>query len=144
MGKNESKNKTDNKKMKIFERGKLFGTWQIKMLLIAWVTYASFYLLRVNYSVAIPVIQAEFGFSKTDVGIIATSLLLAYAVGQFINGQLGDKFRARRIIALGLITSAILNVLFGFSGLFFIGVTFIWVMATIWALNGYFQSPVSP
>jgi sugar phosphate permease len=82
------------------------------MLLMAWGTYASFYLLRVNYSVAIPVIQDEFGFSNTDVGIIATSLLLAYAVGQFINGQLGDKFKARRIIALGLITLAILNIIF--------------------------------
>ncbi len=140
MVKNENKNKNDNKKMKIFERGRLFGSWQIKMLLMAWGTYASFYLLRVNYSVAIPVIQDEFGFSKTDVGIIATSLLLAYAVGQFINGQLGDKFKARRIIAFGLITSAILNFLFGFSGTFVVGFAFIWTMAIIWALNGYFQS----
>ena len=127
-------------KIKAFERGKLFGSWQIKMLLMAWITYASFYLLRVNYSVAIPVIMKEFSFSKTQVGIVATSLLLAYAVGQFINGQLGDKFKARRIIALGLITSAILNILFGFSGVFVVGLAFIWVMAIIWAFNGYFQS----
>jgi sugar phosphate permease len=136
----KSKKKSNNDKINTFERGKLFGSWQIKMLLIAWVTYASFYLLRVNFSVAIPKIIDEYGFSKTEVGIVATSLLLAYAVGQFINGQLGDKFKARRMITLGLITSVLLNILFGFSGIFFIGIAFIWIMAIIWALNGYFQS----
>jgi len=138
--KKETKKKDINEKIYAFNRGKLFGTWQIKMLLVSWATYASFYLLRVNYSVAIPEIINEYGFTKTELGIVATSLLLAYAVGQFINGQLGDKFKARRIIAFGLIISAILNIFFGFSGMFFTGVTFIWIMATIWAFNGYFQS----
>ena len=136
----EDKKKNTNEKIKAFNRGKLFGSWQIKMLLTAWITYASFYMLRVNYSVALPLIQDEFGFSKTEVGIVASALLAAYAIGQFVNGQLGDKFKARRMIALGLIASAILNVLFGFSGIFFTGVAFIWVMAVIWGLNGYFQS----
>jgi sugar phosphate permease len=137
---NDSKKKNNNEKINAFNRGKIFGTWQMKMLLTAWITYASFYLLRVNYSVALPLIQEEFGFSKTEVGIVASSLLAAYAIGQFINGQLGDKFKARRMIAVGLITSAFLNILFGFSGTFFVGVTFIWVIAIIWGLNGYFQS----
>ncbi|UCH72310.1 MAG: MFS transporter, partial [Thermoplasmatales archaeon] len=138
MNKQEKQNK--NEKMKIFDRGVLFGSWKIKMLLMAGITYASFYLLRVNYSVALPLIKDEFGFSNTDVGIIASSLLAAYAIGQFLNGQFGDKFKARRMIALGLITSAILNVLFGVSGIFLLGILFIWTMAIIWGLNGYFQS----
>lgn len=136
----DSNKKSTDEKVKSFNRGKLFGTWQMKMLLTAWITYASFYLLRVNYSVAIPIIQNEFGFSKTEVGIVASALLAAYAIGQFVNGQLGDKFKARRMIALGLIASAILNILFGFSGVFIAGTAFIWAMAIIWGLNGYFQS----
>ena len=107
-----AKKENNNEKMKTFSRGKLFGSWQIKILLTSWITYASFYLLRVNYSVALPLIQDEFGFSRTDVGIVASSLLAAYAIGQFVNGQLGDKFKARRMIAVGLITSATLNILF--------------------------------
>jgi sugar phosphate permease len=134
------KKENSDEKMRVFSRGKKFGSWQLKMLLTAWITYASFYLLRVNYSVAIPVIQTEFGFSKTEVGIVASALLAAYAIGQFVNGQLGDKFKARRMIALGLFTSALLNILFGFSGIFIVGIVFIWAMSIIWGLNGYFQS----
>jgi sugar phosphate permease len=110
------------------------------MLLFAWITYASFYLIRVNYSVALPLIIDEFGYTETEIGLVATCLFAAYAIGQFINGQLGDKFRARRIIALGLITSAVLNILFGTSSLFIGGLALIWTFAIIWFLNGYFQS----
>ena len=51
-----------------------------------------------------------------------------------------NKFRARRIIALGLITSAVLNILFGTSSFFIGGMALIWTFAIIWFLNGYFQS----
>lgn len=84
-------------------------------------------------SIAAPGIMAEFGYSKTVMGGIMTALLIAYAAGQFINGQLGDKFGARKLITLGILASAILNIIFGFSR----GIT---LMIVIWALNGYFQS----
>jgi len=140
MAKKEEQNKGNNEKMNTFNRGVKFGSWKMKILIFSWITYASFYLLRVNYSVALPLIQDEFGFSNTDVGIVASSLLAAYAIGQFVNGQLGDKFKARRMIALGLITSAVLNILFGISGIFLAGTAFIWSIVIIWGLNGYFQS----
>jgi len=75
----------------------------------------------------------EFGYSRTMMGGIMTAFLIAYAAGQFINGQLGDKFGARRLITFGILVSALLNIAFGFSP----GIT---VMIAIWALNGYFQS----
>jgi len=141
MVKKESENKTaNNEKMKVFDRGVKFGSWKMKTLMFAWITYASFYLLRVNYSVAIPMIETEFGFTPTQTGLIATCLFAAYAIGQFINGQLGDKFKARRMIALGLITSAVLNILFGTTALFLGGLALIWSFAILWFLNGYFQS----
>ena len=136
----KGKNKSNDEKMNVFNRGAEFGSWKIKMLLFAWITYASFYLIRVNYSVAIPMIQDEFGFTKTELGLVATSLFFAYAIGQFINGQLGDKFKARRMIAFGLIFSVLLNILFGFSGIFLGGMVFLWSIVIIWGLNGYFQS----
>ncbi|MCK5051301.1 MAG: MFS transporter [Candidatus Cloacimonetes bacterium] len=108
--------------------------WQKKMFWMMWITYASFYLLRVNISIAMPSIMSEFGLTKTNMGVVLTSLFFAYAIGQFINGQLGDKINARRIITFGLISSAILNIIFGFAAGSLI------LMAVLWGLNGYVQS----
>jgi sugar phosphate permease len=117
----------------INSKAKLLKAWQSRVFLVLWITYASFYIGRVNFSVALPGIMAEFGWTKADVGAIGTALFWAYAIGQFINGQLGDKFGSRVIITVGLTVSALMNLLFGFSQA-------IGVMIIIWAVNGYFQS----
>ncbi|MBI5465419.1 MFS transporter [Candidatus Gottesmanbacteria bacterium] len=108
--------------------------WQKKILATAWITYASFYLLRVNMSVAIPGIIKEFGFSKTEVGSILSALFFVYAAGQFINGQFGDNFSAKKLVAIGLFGSTLLNFIFGYTN----GILL--VMILIWGLNGFFQS----
>jgi len=112
----------------------LIGTWQKKMFWLMWVTYASFYLCRANISIAMPKIMEEFSLTKTDMGLVLSSLFLLYAIGQFINGQLGDKLNSKRIITLGLLSSAVMNIVFGFSG----GI--LGLMVVIWGLNGYFQA----
>ncbi|MBA7625444.1 Glycerol-3-phosphate transporter [subsurface metagenome] len=84
-------------------------------------------------SIAIPGIMDEYGYTKTTMGLILTALFGAYAFGQFVNGQLGDKFGGRIMVSLGLILSAVFNLLFGFSSIFT-------AMVVIWALNGYVQS----
>lgn len=111
----------------------LFSYWRKRIFISVWITYGTFYLTRVNMSIAIPGIMEEFGYSKTLMGGILTCLFAAYAIGQFINGQLGDRFGARRLISLGLLCSGILNILFGFTNAFT-------AMMLIWGLNGYFQS----
>jgi sugar phosphate permease len=116
----------------VAERG--FKYWRKRILLTTWITYAIFYLARVNMSVAMPGIMAEFGFSKTEMGGVLTALLAMYAIGQFVNGQLGDKFGARKIITLGIMGSAAMNLIFGFVP----GTLFLMIL--LWGLNGYFQS----
>lgn len=111
----------------------LFTYWRKRVFMSVWITYGTFYLTRVNMSIAIPGIMKEFGYSKTTLGIILTCFFTTYAIGQFFNGQMGDKFGARRFIALGLLMSGILNIIFGFT-------TTITMFMLIWGLNGYFQS----
>lgn len=110
-----------------------FKHWRSRIFLTTWITYSAFYLCRVNMSIAAPGIMDDFGYSKAAMGGVMSALLIAYAIGQFINGQLGDKFGARSLITIGVLGSALLNIAFGFSS----GIT---VMIVIWALNGYFQS----
>ena len=115
------------------QQAKIFTDWQRRIFLLLWITYASFYLGRVNFSVALPGIMADFGWTRTDVGAVGTALFWAYAIGQFINGQLGDRLGARVMITIGITISALMNLLFGFSQA-------IGVMILIWGINGYAQS----
>jgi len=111
-----------------------FKYWRKRILLTAWITYACFYLCRVNMAIAIPGITEEFGITKTQMGSVLTALFTMYALGQFVNGALADKIGARRLITVGILASAILNIIFGFTN----GV--LSLMILIWGLNGFFQS----
>ncbi len=111
-----------------------YNSWRRKIFWLVWVNYAAFYLVRVNISVAIPRMIEEYGISKTLMGSVLTVFFIAYAVGHFINGQLGDKLGGRKLIAIGLIISAIINIIFGFMA------GNIALMILLWGLNGYFQS----
>ncbi len=111
----------------------LLKYWRKRVFISVWITYSAFYLTRVNMSIAIPGIIKEFGYSKTVMGGLLTSLFITYAIGQFINGQLGDRFGARKLISFGLLVSGLLNIIFGFNSA-------ITAMMIIWGLNGFFQS----
>ncbi|MDH5734318.1 MAG: MFS transporter, partial [Candidatus Bathyarchaeota archaeon] len=110
-----------------------FKRWQLKIFAIAWTTYALFYLTRANLSIAVPGIMDEYGYTKTMLGSVGSALFATYAIGQFINGQLGDKFGARKLVTIGIIVSALANIAFGFT-------TTIFMMILLWAINGYFQA----
>jgi sugar phosphate permease len=110
-----------------------FDSGQRMALWVLWLTYGSFYFCRNNLGVALPGIQAELGYSKAELGTVLMALKLSYGVGQFINGQLAERWPPRRMLALGLLASAALNVVFGWvSALYFL--TF------VWACNGYVQA----
>ena len=105
----------DTTKMTKDEIVSAWKSWQIRTFVTIWFTYGSFYLCRANMSFALPGLSAEFGFSKTLLGLLGTSLFIAYSLGQFINGQLGDKYGARKLVFIGMIGSALLNIVFSFS-----------------------------
>ena len=110
-----------------------FRRWQWRTFVISWLTYASFYLCRVNIAVALPAIQADLGWDTSTVGWIGSVFLWVYALGQLINGTLGQKAGARWFVGAGMLVSAICNAAFGASSGF-------WVMVALWGLNGWAQS----
>jgi MFS transporter, OPA family, glycerol-3-phosphate transporter len=123
----------DSTKMTTDEIMSAWKSWQVRTFVTIWITYGSFYLCRANMSFALPGLSAEFGLSKTLLGLLGTALFIMYSMGQFINGQLGDRFGARRLVFIGMIVSALLNIVFSFSTAFAF-------MLIVWGLNGYFQS----
>ncbi len=108
--------------------------WRARIFITVWVTYMTYYLGRVNIGIAKPFIMAEFSIDPATFGLVGTALFIMYAIGQFVNGALGDKFGAQRFVAIGLIVSSIINLLFGFTN------GLVWMMFILWGLNGFFQS----
>lgn len=95
--------------------------------------YLFYYTGRQTFGFAIPGIQAELGISKQMLGWISAALLWCYAAGQMINGNLGDKFGGRRMMALGAVASFTLNWLTSFGAGFK-------SLAAAWGINGLAQS----
>jgi MFS transporter, OPA family, glycerol-3-phosphate transporter len=110
-----------------------FEQAQWRMLLATMFCYVFFYTGRQTFGFAIPGINEELGISKTQLGWISTAMLWSYAVGQAINGNLGDKFGGRRMMSLGAFVSCGLNWVVSFSQ----GVVGLLIP---WAANGYAQS----
>jgi len=110
------------------------GRWRRRVMVVCFVTYACYYLGRVNLAVTLPALRLAFGWDKAAVGIIGTAFYWAYAAGQLVNGALGDRFSPRRLVAIGLVVSALLNLAFGSAW----GVLPLLVL--LWALNGWAQS----
>ncbi|XP_067024606.1 sugar phosphate exchanger 3-like [Acropora muricata] len=72
-------------------------------------------------------------------GAMDTTFLLAYAVGLYISGILGDRFNLTRVLAFGMCSSAVMVFMFGTVSKW-IGVYNIWYYGVFMALNGLFQS----
>lgn len=103
------------------------------MLLAAMFCYFFFYTGRQTLGFAIPGIQRELGLSKESLGWASACLLWCYAIGQAINGNLGDKFGGRRVMTAGAVLSCAANWVVSFA----VGIK---TLAIPWGVNGYFQA----
>jgi len=99
---------------------------------MCWFSYAAAYLCRVNYSVSMPYLMAEYGWDKAHAGVVAGGFFWAYACGQLINGIIGDRFSPRWFVGSGIAVAGIANLLIPYAGGNWIPV--------LWTVNGFFQS----
>jgi OPA family glycerol-3-phosphate transporter-like MFS transporter len=108
--------------------------WQVQTFALLWTAYASYYLCRMNFAVAQPLILAEFpDWSAAQVGWIPSVYAAVYAVGQFVNGQLGEKLGARRMMTVAMALAALSNLAFSMTSSYT-------MMLVLWGINGYAQS----
>src|SRR5437879_2775897 len=85
------------------------------VFVVTWLAYATSYLGRKGFSVAKIRIAAQLGLSDGALAAVDTAYLIAYAVGQFVSGALGDRIGSRALVAGGLFFSAAACALFGFA-----------------------------
>lgn len=110
-----------------------FDQYKWRALIGVTFCYLFYYTGRQTLGFAIPGIQHDYGLSKYEIGWISATMLWCYAGGQFINGNLGDKFGGKRMMIAGAILSLAANWVFSFGHSF-------WFFMLAWGANGYFQS----
>ncbi|MDR0630518.1 MAG: MFS transporter [Holosporales bacterium] len=116
---------------------KLFKYWRFRTLYSIIIGYALFYLIRQNFSIAIPAICAELNITKSDIGTVMSTASILYGLGKCFFGFIGDRYSARYVMSIGLFLSAIMNIFVGFSSA-------VSAFAIFWALNHCFQSMGAP
>ncbi|MBR1872750.1 MAG: MFS transporter [Bacteroidales bacterium] len=79
---------------------------RLQVFLGAFIGYAGFYIVRKNFSMAIPEL-ASFGFGKDELGIVLSMNAIAYALSKFLMGSVSDRSNARVFLPLGLVMAAI-------------------------------------
>lgn len=95
--------------------------------------YVGYYLCRGNLSAAFPLMHTEFGYSNTQLGLIASSSEIAYAIGKFINGPAADRFGGRRIFLVGMLGTIVMNLVFS-------QMRSLTAFVVVWCLCRYFLS----
>lgn len=75
------------------------------------VSYLAVYIAR-NILGAVTPKMTEDGFSLDYIGSVTAIYLLSYALGQLINGSIGDYIKAKYMICFGLFSAGVANILF--------------------------------
>lgn len=75
------------------------------------ISYLAVYIARNILSVVTPQ-MIEAGYTEAYIGSISSLYFISYAIGQLINGFIGDKIRAKWMLFMGLSGAACTNLLF--------------------------------
>ncbi len=99
------------------------------------VGYAGYYLVRKNFSLAMPHLIEE-GYSRTALGFALSGVAIAYGLSKFFMGNVSDRSNARLFMTTGLILSALTMIAMGLlpAATGSVGIMFGLLLA-----NGWFQ-----
>ena len=98
-----------------------------------WITYALFYLGRVNFSVVLPSLAIALDVSRAEVGALGTVFFWVYGISHFVSGEIGSHVSPFRMVGAGLLIIALVNIAFSFQ-------TALLAMLLLWGINGIGQS----
>lgn len=94
--------------------------------------YGMYYVVKMTIGVAKKP-MLEYGFTASQLGQIGAALLIAYAMGKFVHGFLGDRVNVKKLVPTGLLGCAVINIILGFTPFFY-------AFLVLWFVNGWFQS----
>lgn len=106
--------------------------WRWRTFYGMYIGYIFYYFSRKSFTFAMPSLMNDLGFTKGDLGILASILSITYGASKFLSGVVSDRSNPRYFMGIGLILTGVLNIFFGMS-------SSILFLAIFWGLNGYFQ-----
>lgn len=116
---------------------KLDGKNSKKLICLCSLAYFVSYLTRINFAAVIAAIISDGYIEKAAAGAVTTVGFITYGVGQLISGKLGDRYDPKRLMTLGFVTTAVMNLLIPF-------VKGAVPMCIAWGINGLAQSLMWP
>lgn len=109
-----------------------YRTWRLRTLYSMFVGYALYYFTRKSFSIAMPGIILDLGYTKSELGILGSVIALTYGFSKFFSGILSDRSSPRYFMAVGLMITGVINIIFGMSSSLIL-------FTLLWGLNGWFQ-----
>ncbi len=109
-----------------------YHRYRIRALLGVFIGYVGYYFVRSNFTLSTPMLKHELHLSATEIGMLGSCLLIAYGLSKGVMSMLADKADPKRFMVMGLLLSAVVNLMLGFSNAF-------WMFASLVVLNGILQ-----
>ena len=126
---------------------KLFKALGFQTFLAGTIGYSLYYVCRTSLNVVKKPILDSGMLDASQLGLIGSVLLFAYAIGKFVNGFLADHCNIKRFMATGLVVSAAANFtlgILGFASETMPTMLLCTLFAIIWGINGWSQSMGAP
>ncbi len=79
---------------------------RLQVFLGIFIGYAGFYIVRKNFSMAIPGLEA-LGFKTEELAVVLSMNAIAYGFSKFLMASVSDRSDARKFLPLGLVMAAL-------------------------------------
>ncbi len=100
------------------------------------ISYLAVYIARNVLGAVTPQMTESGAFTTEGIGSLSSIYFITYAVGQLINGWIGDRIKAKYMLSAGLIMAGVCNLLFSLFAQS-------WAVAyCAYALTGFFLSMI--
>lgn len=90
--------------------------WRVHIMFGLYGGYGVLYLMRKSLNHVMPAIVADQGLAIADVGLLGSLFYGVYGCSKLVSGLVSDQSNPRYFMALGLLVSALVNILSAFSG----------------------------
>ena len=139
--------KPSSVKVEDAKQEKLFKAFGFQTFLAGTIGYSLYYVCRTSLNVVKKPIIDSGMLDASQLGLIGSVLLFAYAIGKFVNGFLADHCNIKRFMATGLVVSAAANFtlgILGFASETMPTMLLCTLFAIMWGINGWSQSMGAP
>ncbi|VDR32852.1 G-3-P permease [Arthrobacter agilis] len=115
---------------------KRYPKLRLQVFMGIFIGYAGFYLIRNNIPLVGSLLIDEGRLDELGIGIIANAALIAYGFSKFLSGTVSDRSNARYFLPIGLLLSAVANLVVAFVPAVSASLA---LFAVVMFINGWFQ-----